>query len=203
MKVEVLFPQSIKVSTKGQNFVTLTTDKGMPYYIRATNGEPFFIINLPTVGTYNLNTTLIKRCELINYAEVARTIDLPQAERTSGADSTSISFVGGIGKTPARIFHTAGKIEINKNYITKYGFESQMFILFHEKGHIFYKTEWKCDLYAFKMFLEHNFNPSQAMVALTRVMSKIQNPKTIADFDKNDEIDDRMQRLLFLCTTTS
>ena len=40
-----------------------------------------------------------------------------------------------------------------------------LFILLHEKGHTFYKSEYKCDFYAASKMLDLGYNPSQIAMA--------------------------------------
>ena len=69
--------------------------------------------------------------------------------------------------TPARIFtqQYPALIEIGRRF---YHFSPQVryFILLHELGHQFYKTEHKTDLFALKRFLDEGFNASEAFNAL-------------------------------------
>jgi len=45
-----------------------------------------------------------------------------------------------------------------------------MFILLHEYGHMFYKTEHKTDCYALKKYLQMGLPPSMAFYALAKVL---------------------------------
>ena len=80
-----------------------------------------------------------------------------------------LSFNGELSEidTPARIFahQYPALIEIGKRF---YHFSPQVryFILLHELGHQFYKTEHKTDLFALKRFLDEGFNASEAFNAL-------------------------------------
>ena len=77
----------------------------------------------------------------------------------------------GMEATPARIYtgSNPATIEVGQRFFT---FPSQvrMFILLHEYGHMFYKTEHKTDLYALKRYLELGYNASMAFWALYKVL---------------------------------
>jgi hypothetical protein len=77
----------------------------------------------------------------------------------------------GIEDTPARIFpnQNPALIEIGQRF-KSYPSQVRMFILLHEYGHMFYKTEHKTDLYALKKYLELGYNASMAFWALAKVL---------------------------------
>ena len=57
------------------------------------------------------------------------------------------------------------------------------FVLFHEIGHIHYRTEQYCDLYAMKCMLEKGWNPSQVYIA----------KKIISDKDRQKFLDKKLE----------
>lgn len=73
--------------------------------------------------------------------------------------------------TPARIYTNMlpAKIEIGKRFFL-YPIQVRMFILLHELGHLYYKDEHKCDLFALKNFIELGYNISQGFYALSKVL---------------------------------
>jgi hypothetical protein len=74
--------------------------------------------------------------------------------------------------TPARIFtmRNPALIEVGNKF---YGYPKQVrwFILLHEFGHLFYKTEWKVDKFALWAFLQMGYNKSQAFYALSKTLT--------------------------------
>jgi hypothetical protein len=68
-------------------------------------------------------------------------------------------------------------IDLRKNTIyldpeiSKKGYSELTFVLFHEIGHYYYKTEEKCDLFAARKMLEMGFNPSQCGLSINNTLS--------------------------------
>lgn len=86
--------------------------------------------------------------------------------------------------TPARIFtqkHPA-LIEVGEKFYS-YPQQIRLFILLHEYGHLFYKTEWKVDRFALKCFLGMGFNKSNAFYALSKVLHG-DNPQSVDRINK-------------------
>lgn len=76
-----------------------------------------------------------------------------------------------IGSTPARINTTASPAVIQVSDKWKsYPPQVRLFVLLHEMGHMFYKTEDKCDNFALKLYLMQGFNASQAFYALSKIL---------------------------------
>ena len=78
-------------------------------------------------------------------------------------------------KTGLIILDPQREIEWEKPYL--------QFVIFHELGHVFYYTEWKCDLLSIKkMCEEFGFNPSQCLYSSYLCLSsKQQRRKDIAE----------------------
>jgi hypothetical protein len=139
----------------------------VPYFFRNLGGRYTEIkINLCHAGKYffseNGNYILTElKTEKCNFI-------LPPPERKR---NKNIHFVSNfdIGHTPARIHSHTGKIEIGKRF-TNFPFSSKLFILLHEVGHLYYKTEHYCDMFALKYFVENGYNYSAALLALTRIL---------------------------------
>lgn len=126
-------------------------------------------VNFPRPGIYtaeNAPTVEILPLKKRNYP-----VNLPDPERNSSAapDQIFITENFTVEHTPARINATTGEVQICA------GFESlpnevRYFILLHELGHRLFKTETLCDQFALKKFLDQGYNPSQAVIALTRIL---------------------------------
>lgn len=116
---------------------------------------------------FDIKTTNIK------YNPKITNIRLPDAERNtdqSKINNLEIRVVDGLQHTPARTIPQIGYIEIDSNAAVSYPQQWMYFIMLHELGHNFYKSEWKCDLWAFINFIKQGYNESQALYALTRVL---------------------------------
>lgn len=82
-----------------------------------------------------------------------------------------IKYVPGLTNTPARIFTNMNPavIEVGERFY-QYPLPVRMFILLHEYGHLFYKSEHKTDCFALKKYLEMGLPPSMAYYALANVL---------------------------------
>lgn len=98
------------------------------------------------------------------------TIELYEKERERERPII-IRHVPGLADTPARIFtnRNPALIEVGDRFYT-YPAPVRMFILLHEYGHLFYKSEHKTDCYALKKYLEMGLPPSMAFFALANVL---------------------------------
>lgn len=113
--------------------------------------------------------------------EVIKSVELPQEDNTIKLYERErererpfiVRYNPSMTNTPARIFTTATPaiIEVGDRYY-KYPPAVRMFILLHEYGHLFYKTEHKTDCYALKRYLEMGLPPSMAYWALANVLHK-------------------------------
>ena len=71
--------------------------------------------------------------------------------------------------SPARNFSQTGIIEYGNNFLNLPA-PVKTFILLHEIGHFFYKTEKYCDIFAAKNFIDMGYNNSTAFYALSKVL---------------------------------
>jgi hypothetical protein len=90
--------------------------------------------------------------------------------------------------TPARIFPLIGKIEVSAKFKSLPP-QIRLFILLHEMGHFFYKTEWKTDTFALYYYLKMGYNSSQALYALTRILHPTQR-----NFERINKLFKKVQR---------
>lgn len=72
--------------------------------------------------------------------------------------------------TPARNFTHKGIIEISPKF-KKYPFCIRKFIIYHERGHFYYKNEEDADLWAANEFIKAGYNNSSAFYALKNVLN--------------------------------
>lgn len=143
-------------------------EKGRKIFHRFFKGKADnFSVNLPRKGVYYFdeNTTIN---DILPLEKNRITFELPPQER-SRYKPFKIVHNKSLTSTPARIFTEAGVIEVSDRF---YQFDPQirLFILLHELGHYFYKTEWKTDLFALYYYLQLGYNKSQAFYALSRVL---------------------------------
>lgn len=85
--------------------------------------------------------------------------DLPKYEKRIKMKKIDISVVDNPNK--ASIDVLTGKVYFDKVIKDDWETAKKVFILGHEIGHNYYKTELFCDLFSAKKMLENGFNPSQ------------------------------------------
>lgn len=124
-------------------------------------------INIPNPGNYEIKTkarylykTPIQLCEI--------DIELPEFERNLNVNIKDFYF-SEKQQSPAVIAKTEGIVIVNPKFIS-IPIEQRICILFHEAGHFYYSTEWKCDVFAVKEFLSCGYNPVSAYLALFSVL---------------------------------
>lgn len=114
---------------------------------------------------------------------------LPKPERTRVFGVNKILFDDS-HSSPARIYTHNGTVVLNSKF-NDYTGEIKLFILLHECGHFYYKTEWKCDLYAAYHYLyTYGCNPSNAFDALAGVLKTER-----ADGTTHEENKERIQKI--------
>lgn len=158
------------------------------YCIRPFLANTTFFINLPFESWYSfsgdgfkiLNTTPLINSNII--------IDLPPPERSREFGINKIT-VDNLSNSPARIYTDTGIIVLNPKFFS-YPIEQKLFILLHEVGHFYYKTEWKADQYAAHHYLKIGLNPSQAFKSLAGILHE-----TRKDGTPNEINIDRIQRI--------
>lgn len=126
-------------------------------------------VNFPRPGIYSIENEA--SAELMPLQKKTFDIKLPKPERTQSAGPGQIFLTENfdVEHTPARINAASGEVQICKGFDDLPN-EVRFFILLHELGHRLYKTETFCDQYALKNFLDRGYNPSQAVIALTRIL---------------------------------
>ena len=149
-----------------------------------------FKINVPFGGQYLHNEALdgAQFYKLTPIQKDNRIISLPEPERNKKAYIKSI-FFDNQKDTPARIYTDLNTIVVNNKFFN-YPIEVRFFILLHEVGHFYYKTEWKCDQFAAHHYLKIGFNPSQAFESLAGVLHE-----TKQDGTENTQNTERINRI--------
>lgn len=85
---------------------------------------------------------------------------------------TSIRFVSGIGKTPARVNRETGELQLNAETWAKLDPDHRYFILLHELGHVALQTqdELKADEFAFKHYARKGRSLKKSISGLTHYL---------------------------------
>lgn len=167
------------INIKGAKSVLFYNSAGLPLYVEAIkDGKKYFYrrfkkskrflkINFPCAGNYYINFDYekikYKPLEAVNFIG-----SLPQKERNR-EKNIKVMFNPELKGTPARIYTDLGLIEIGAKF-NKLSLSEKAFVLLHEYGHFFYKTEYKTDLFALYHFIRIGFNPSSAFNCLKDVL---------------------------------
>jgi hypothetical protein len=141
----------------------LPSSKG---YVYDKNGFPIYSakpgkrFNIPS-GNFDLDFSY-DLIPVFYYPD--QRIKLPRSEKPNGNRLIrSVSYAPGVERI-AIIQAKSGTIILDESLLNTPEFIHD-FVLFHEIGHIHYKTEEYCDLYSMKCMLEKGWNPSQVMIA--------------------------------------
>lgn len=161
-------PTRLKVDA-GQPGTLFVWKNGEPYtYIQHQDGT--FFVNLPFPGVYKF--TQDGKCRVIEAGPIPPVnppFSLPQPERKRIPGISEIFYDNSNPYTPARINTLTQKVILSPKFFD-YPAEIKYFILLHEYGHFFYKTEWKCDQFAAFHYLKTGCNRSAAFAALNDVL---------------------------------
>lgn len=155
----------------GQNCIVLDS-QGSEITRREGFKEPsLFVIIFPcTVKNANFQldgAKLISR-KILPVKNV--NITLPNWEKTPTIENIVKKTYIKDWHSPASINPKTGELIYNKDFLT-FSDAKKDFIVFHEEGHFYYKTEKFCDLYASKKMLQKGFGMSQCLEVLRNVLS--------------------------------
>jgi hypothetical protein len=144
------------------------------YYFRELHGKPKYgniIFNICHPGNYFILSGEVMGINPL--AKFQSGISFPPKERNRLKPFFCVvNDSAEMKRTPARNFTGTGKIEVT-TYFLSWPYAIQLFIMLHEIGHFFYKTEKYCDLYAAKIFIDIlGFNPSTAYYSLSKILSR-------------------------------
>lgn len=147
------------------------------FYYHHGNKKGRFFFNLPK-GEYFTNNNIEK---LIEPVTVELPI-LPPAEKSKTLPSkVKVQFLENPNK--ASILVDKHKVFVDPK-ILKLSLPSIIFVLFHEIGHYYYKTEEYCDLFAVREMLKRGFNPSQCGIAIDEALSDKSRNRKICIIEK-------------------
>lgn len=134
-------------------------------YLPATGLK--FRVNIPDKGTFILKGFKILSKEPLT--KIKPLSEIADYERNISKPDYKIKEVDQF--SPASIHHSIAEIRVNKKF-KHLNYHFQVFIMLHELAHRFYKTEWKCDLWALSRFSDMGYNSSNAFYCLTRVLKR-------------------------------
>lgn len=173
MLLNVNNPSTVYIQFSGcPRYFCVYDEKGRIYYFRFMDGKtPRIKFNIPDPGKYTGDRQfMITR--IVDIELPASYPELPPAERDRWKDVTFV-YNPELKGTPARIFTETGVIEHSPQWYS-YPPPIRLFLDLHEMGHMLYKTEMYCDLYALVNFLRMGYNRSTAYYAMDKILSRSQ-----------------------------
>jgi hypothetical protein len=143
---------------------------GRNYFFRYLDGRtPRIKFNIPDPGNYTFSVPVkITRIKGIEIPD--RLPELPPAERNRYKGEPEVLIDPELDDM-ARIYTTENTIVLGKRWLELPSWPIQLFILLHEKWHMFYLTEDFCDMGALNDFLRMGYNRSTAYYALDNFLS--------------------------------
>lgn len=170
--------------------ITFYNREGDIFFFRELGGKYDEIkVNIPMPGIYEIDNGYIDEIKPIEISPIIKNIQLPEHERTPEQGIKTTFTRNDSIYSPARIFRKSGRIEKGPKWYNL-PYSLRLFILLHEHGHFYYRTEWKCDLFALYHFLKMGYNESSAIYSLTRILN-----------ENNPENKDRILKLFKTLTT--
>jgi hypothetical protein len=172
-RVVVNSPSSvyIRFTEEMPKLFVIYDSSGDVHYFRYLDGStPRIKFRMPIPGVYTCETPIeIVKIVPIEIPQAVLSPSLPPAERDRWKP-VFFKYNSDLG-TVARIDTSTGLIEHGPRYkrLIK---PIQVFIDEHEKAHMFYLTEEKCDLMALVNFVRMGYNESTAYYALSMVLRK-------------------------------
>lgn len=143
--------------------VAVYTTDFEPFYVMNKKGE-YTYFNLPK-GEYIIEVE-VERLTSPNYFAVP---PLPKFERNIKRPK-DIKIIFGTNPNKCSIDLEKGVIICDWSIKAK-GRAEQTFVIYHEFGHYFYKTESSCDKYATRRMIQEGYNPSQTVFSVNGCLS--------------------------------
>lgn len=173
--IGVSVPSTIKIKSTPCKRVTLFTTDGRIYYDRPfEKPQTDYQFNIPDSGDYiaKLDCEGIISEHIFGLEPYTKKILLPAKEKTgSKMTGYDIIYNPNITSTPACVNVKTGIIYINDKF-KSFPIYAQKFIIQHELGHRFYKTEQFCDIYATYKMLQKGYNQSSCVQALRNTLKR-------------------------------
>jgi hypothetical protein len=151
-------------------YFSLTGKRNGLYYFRHLRpGTPRIKFNIVDPDEYvsNVPFDVVKT---VAVETPVRYPKLPAAERNRMKEVTFVYNPNLVG-TPACIYSQSGIIEHGPSYY-KLPKPMRLFIDLHEQGHLLYKTEKYCDLWALVNYLRMGYNRSVAFYTLYNILGQ-------------------------------
>lgn len=180
MKVKIARPCTIYLSYPDIKVIHVRDGKNHVYFKRKIDGvlplnKGIFnnaYVNIPDTGEYDI-TVNGKSDFKIDYLPLQKSFlgcNMPAKERNR-LRPYHIVLNKSMSGTPARINTHYGVIEVSPRFMTL-PLYSQRFIIQHEIGHFFYRTEEYCDMYAARVLLDRGYNPSEILNTMKEVFRR-------------------------------
>lgn len=153
------------------NFFSITdVENKRMYFFRHLNGRtPRIKFNVPDPGEYTFNVP-VKILKITGIEIPSSLPTLPSAERNRYRGEPQI-YVDSDLNDMARMYSADNVIVLGKRWLELPSYPIQLFILLHEKWHLFYRTEDFCDMGALIDFLRMGYNRSTAFYALDHFLT--------------------------------
>lgn len=185
MQISVNNPTTFYISFQSApKLFQLNDQDGKCYYFRYLSGNVYRIkVNIPDEGTYtgNIPFQVYKKADI----ELPDTWPiLPPAQRDR-VKPLRVVYNADLQGTPLRVFTDTGIVEAAPVFYS-FPLPIQKFLLEHERGHLFYRDEEKCDLFALVNYMRMGYNASMGFYALSNILSvSAQNVQRLRENLKN------------------
>lgn len=171
-QVKINAPSTLKLGAFSTFQKISVLKNGKIEYVR-TFQEPVSKLefNLPQTGIYTICTDQpIKDIKIVPIVIDYKGIELPKPVRIPKSARVTFQFSTREG-SPAFMKPKTGEIFYNQKFkdLPEY---CQRFIIEHEKGHLFYDSEFFCDIYAANSLLKKGYNYSEVVNALSHSLTK-------------------------------
>lgn len=184
--ISITEPSTIYIAFTGSmpHLFTIRMSSGVVEYFRHLDGKtPRMKFNLVRADVYT--TSVPVNVVKIVPVEIPKLPDLPAPERDRYTGEPEIIYDPSWTASPASIF-TDENIIVHGPQWKEQIPPIRLFIDLHELGHLFYRTEEYCDLFAFVNFMRMGYNRSTAYYALSKVLrSSPQNIQRLRNITSN------------------
>lgn len=167
-------PQTVFIKFTGELprlFLLIDTSNQDIYYFRYMNGKtPRIKFNVPDTGVYvgNVPFEVTKTTPI----EIPSSFPpLPPPSRDRWQDVQLVYNPSMVDNTPIRIYSNEGVIEASNKFMG-YIRPIQIFLMWHEKGHMLYLEEEYCDYFALVNCMRLGYNESTCLYALSHILKR-------------------------------
>lgn len=156
-----------------RTFILANLNEKEECYFRYLDGKtPRIKFNVPDPGVYETNVP-VKIVKEVDIEIPSRFPKLPPANRDRWQPVKQVynKDLDRITTTPIRIYSEIGVVEYGDRYLS-YTKPVQKFLYFHELGHMFYREEENCDMYALINFIRAGYNQSTAFYLMEHILHR-------------------------------